>query len=100
MAALGKGNGRDAGVRWRQRVLAIAPALAATALAGNMGPAEASQDPLFGAQWNLQQINAPLAWQRSTGAGIRIGIVDSGVFAAHEDLAGKVVAATDCINTG
>src|SRR5207237_4144868 len=46
------------------------------------------------------QIGAPAAWQRSTGAGVRIGIVDSGVEAGHEDLAGKVVAATDCINTG
>jgi serine protease len=54
---------------------------------------------MFPVQWNLRQIGAPDAWARSTGAGVRIGIVDSGVFAAHEDLAGKVVAATDCIDT-
>jgi len=100
MAALGKGNGRAAGVRWRRRALAIATAVVATGLISSMRPADASQDPFFPAQWNLQQINAPLAWQRSTGAGIRIGIVDSGVFGGQEDLVGKVVAATDCINTG
>jgi serine protease len=66
----------------------------------NVQPAKASNDPLFPAQWALQQIGAPTAWHRSTGAGVRVGIVDSGVFAAQEDLAGKVVAATDCINTG
>ena len=76
-------------------------ALAAVALtAGPVQPAKASQDPFFPAQWNLQQIGAPAAWARSTGAGVRIGIVDSGVFSSQEDLAGKVVAATDCINTG
>jgi len=31
-------------------------------------------------------VGAPTAWQRSTGAGVRIGIVDSGVFAQQEDL--------------
>src|SRR2546423_3875845 len=100
MAALGKGNGRNAALRWRRRALAIATAVAATGLISSMRPADASQDPFFPAQWNLRQINAPLAWQRSTGAGIRIGIVDSGVFGGQEDLVGKVVAATDCINTG
>ena len=87
-------------MRWRRRGVPAAVALAAALLAGSAGPARASQDPLFGAQWALQEIGAPTAWQRSTGAGVRIGIVDSGVFAQQEDLAGKVVAATDCINTG
>ena len=66
---------------------------------GNAQPAKASQDPLFSNQWNLVQIGAPAAWTRSTGAGVRIGIVDTGVDSAHEDLAGKVVAAANCINT-
>src|SRR5437868_12215308 len=100
MAALGKGNGRSAGVRWHRRGTLVGIALAAAALVGNVAPARASQDPWFGAQWALQEIGAPTAWQRSTGAGVRVGIVDSGVFAQQEDLAGKVVAATDCINTG
>src|SRR5205085_3924702 len=86
MAALGKGNSRSAGVRWRRRGVPAAVALAAALLAGSAGPARASQDPLFGAQWALQEIGAPTAWQRSTGAGVRIGIVDSGVFAQQEDL--------------
>ena len=84
MAALGKGNSRSAGVRWRRRGVPAAVALAAALLAGSAGPARASQDPLFGAQWALQEIGAPTAWQRSTGAGVRIGIVDSGVFAQQE----------------
>ncbi|MBV9412185.1 MAG: S8 family serine peptidase [Acidimicrobiia bacterium] len=99
MAVLGKRISQSAGGRsflrgWR------AIAVTVLALLGvGVQPARASQDPLVASQWALQQIGAPTAWRQSTGAGIRIGIVDSGVFAAQEDLAGKVVAATDCIDT-
>src|SRR3954451_8555080 len=100
MAALGKGIAQRTARRARRRVAVAAIVLTATAaVAMNAPPAMASQDPLFATQWNLQQIHAPAAWARSTGAGVRIGIVDSGVFAGQEDLAGKVVTATDCIGT-
>lgn len=48
----------------------------------------------------LDTIHAPTAWQRYgvTGAGVRIGIIDTGVNAAHPDLAGKVVAWRDFVN--
>ena len=98
MAVLGKG--RSAGGGWRRRGALAAAVLVAAAVAGNVQPAHAAQDPFAGAQWALTQIGARTAWQRSTGAGIRIGIVDTGVERAQEDLAGKVLAATDCINTG
>jgi len=100
MAVLGSGYSRSAGDRWRRGGLAAVIAAVGVLLAVNAQPALASQDPLFATQWNLQQIDAPAAWARSTGKGVRIGIVDSGVFANQEDLAGKVVAATDCLNTG
>lgn len=62
--------------------------------------AHASDDPLFGQQWALSKIKATEAWGLSTGKGIRIGIVDTGVDLTHEDLAGKVVASTNCIGSG
>ena len=74
---------------------------AAIALAAGMSlpPAGASNDPGFEKQWGLQQIGAEAAWARTTGAKVRVGIVDAGIDLTHEDLAGRVVAATSCLQS-
>src|SRR4051812_3001966 len=100
MADLGHGIGRRAVRAWRRGAFVVAATvLLAATFAGPTAGASAPgiSDPLFAAQWNLAQIHAPAAWNHSTGAGVRIGIVDTGVQAGHEDLAGKVVASTNCI---
>ena len=71
----------------------VALVLGATAAAG----AGASNDRFFDQQWNLSQIGAADAWSVSTGSGVKIGIVDSGVDASHPELAGKIDAQADCI---
>ena len=73
-------------------------ALAACAvLAITASGAGASDDRFFAQQWNLAQIGAPDAWSISTGAGVVIGIVDSGIDPSHPDLAGKIDAFADCL---
>lgn len=73
-------------------------ALARAASYPTENPADpATYDPYFTEQWALRAVKAPDAWALSTGAGVRIGVVDTGADLAHEDLAGKVVAATGCV---
>ncbi|MBI4498081.1 MAG: S8 family serine peptidase [Chloroflexi bacterium] len=60
-----------------------------------MGEQDAPNDPDFvaGLQWNLEIIGAPLAWDIATGsAAVVVAVADSGVYAAHEDLAAKLTA--------
>lgn len=64
------------------------------------GTAGATSDPLFARQWAPVKIGAPSVWPITTGAGVKIGIVDSGVDLSHQDLqGGKIVANASCIAT-
>ncbi len=62
-----------------------------------VAPAGASDDRYYEQQWNLTQIGAAGAWRASTGSGVTIGIVDTGVDREHPDLKGKIDAVADCV---
>src|SRR5690349_5198437 len=46
-------------------------------------------------QWALQQIHAPAAWPVSSGAGVTVGVVDTGADAGHPEFGGRV-RTVDC----
>ena len=83
-------------VRKRTRRTAV---LVATAFIVAVGSASgAPNDPHYAKnQWGLQKVGAEFAWQVTTGQGTLIAIVDTGIFATHEDLAGKVVGGRDFV---
>ena len=84
-----------------RRVLALSTStLALVATLGQAGPAAATNDEFWSRQWAPAKIGAPSAWAATTGAGIRIGIVDSGVDVNHADLQGRIAATAACIGTG
>jgi thermitase len=81
------------------RISLLGLAAAALVLVPATG-AQASKDPAFSNQWSLARIGAEKAWTRTTGAGVKIGIVDTGVDLTHEDLTGKVVESISCVGSG
>ena len=55
-------------------------------------PALEANDPYYSRAWHLAKIGCPAAWDTTTGSSsITIAILDTGVYAGHEDLAPKMV---------
>src|SRR5579864_525679 len=79
------------------------PGVVSVSLDRTMSATETPSDPLYGASsgagytegWSLDAIGAPTAWNVSHGAGVKVAVVDTGIFACHPDLAGQVVAQQD-----
>lgn len=62
----------------------------------------APDDPYYSTdQWNLQSIGAEYAFDLGlTGAGVKVGFVDSGIYAAHEDLDDSCIGGADFTKDG
>src|SRR5438067_10520008 len=83
----------DRAVRWLALVAAV------VAITMSAGPAHATNDSLWDQQWGPRQIHAEEAWAAgATGAGVKVGIVDTGIDFIHPELVGKVVASANCLS--
>jgi serine protease len=54
-------------------------------------------DPHYRLQWHYPQISLPQAWPLNTGTGVVVAVIDTGVYLAHPDLAGRLVPGHDFI---
>jgi serine protease len=65
-----------------------------------MKPMFTPNDPLFAQQWDYTDVTGgmrlPAAWDKSTGTGIRVAVIDTG-YRPHVDLAGQILAGYDFI---
>lgn len=54
-------------------------------------PSTGDNDPLMPLAWGLDAVNAPEAWNAGQrGQGVRVAVLDSGLYAAHPDLNANV----------
>ena len=55
-------------------------------------------DPVRAEQWHLKTLNLAGAWTYSSGAGVTVAVIDSGVDATHKDLQGQVLPGLDLVD--
>src|SRR3954451_14803574 len=98
-SAPGRGVGpREGGHNGLMRTPLSLAATLVCSLAVAAPPALAAGDPLRPQQWGLETIEADAAHATTTGSGATVAVIDTGVLASHEDLAGRLLPGYDFVD--
>lgn len=62
------------------------------------GPPSSVLDPSQRIPWGVRAVHAPCIWRKSRGAGVRIGIVDTGVDFSHPDIKSALMRGVNLLN--
>lgn len=57
-----------------------------------------SDNPAYSAQWHYPLIEVPAAWSVSTGAGVIVAVIDTGIASTHVDLADNIIPGYDFVS--
>ncbi|MEU6055648.1 S8 family serine peptidase [Streptomyces xanthochromogenes] len=88
----GKGNSAT-GAAGRRRVVATCAVFGAWVVVGGvLAPQTFADDPAAPDQWYLAAMHAPEMWRASTGRGVKVAVVDTGVNPDTPSLKGQVLA--------
>lgn len=49
-------------------------------------------------QWGIRRVNAPEAWAKTRGAGVKVAVVDTGIDPEHEEFAGRIKGGHNAID--
>ena len=87
--------GRAKAPRTLRRLSAAAAALACLGAVTVWSAPAASADSIRDSEWPVSFLNLPAAQQLSTGAGVTVGLLDTGVVPGRADLTGQVTTGPD-----